>query len=116
LKTPEEKREVRRAYKQRLKTEHPEKWAAYCERRSEYASQAYARKKAAGVKFYDSEKRRAYYEANRDRINEWLSEYLKRKRETDPDWCEKEREKRRLWENPPPKEKPRSLEGQGILA
>lgn len=98
MRTPEEKREARRAYKERLKTEHPEKWAAYLERRREYGRQAYARKKAAGVTFYDSEKRRAYYEANRDRINVWRSEYLKRKRATDPEWCEKDREKRRLWD------------------
>lgn len=98
IKTPEEKNEVRRAYKQRLKAEHPDEWAAFCERRSEHARQAYARKKAAGVKFYDSEKRRAYYAANRDRIKAWRSHYWKRKQETDPEWCEKEREKRRLWD------------------
>lgn len=88
----------RRESRERMKREHPEKWAAYREQQREYSRERYWTLKDQGLTSsptYSREQRAKYLAEHAEKIRQWRRDYYARKKSTDPDWWASEQAQKR---------------------
>ena len=88
----------RRDSRERMKREHPEKWAVYQEQQREYNQKRYRTLKDEGLlpsPKYSPEQRAKYLAEHPEKARQWRRDYYARKKASDPMWWACEQAKKR---------------------